>query len=175
MDLSIAISSPSAVICRARCRTTSSRSCPTACAPRLRSANRPNRPPLTEAEQSELLKQRGHPWLMASRYLPQQYLIGPALFPYYRQALTMVVFWVVLPITLVRRRAYARFTPTTQRNVGTGAGRGVERRHLLRRHRHHRLRDSRSRERVRFTALDNWNPAACPPPARGASCRARRR
>src|SRR5687768_18157345 len=58
--------------------------------------------PLNEAEQSELLKQRGHPWLMASRYLPQQYLIGPALFPYYRQALTMVVFWVVLPITLLR-------------------------------------------------------------------------
>jgi hypothetical protein len=55
---------------------------------------------LSAAEQAALLKKRGHPWLMASRYLPQQHLIGPALFPYYRQALQIVVFWVVLPITL---------------------------------------------------------------------------
>src|SRR5688572_24381946 len=40
--------------------------------------------PLTEDQQSEMLKQRGHPWLMASRYLPQQHLIGPGLYPYYR-------------------------------------------------------------------------------------------
>ena len=56
--------------------------------------------PLTLDEQAGLLQKRGHPWLMASRYLPQQQLIGPALFPYYRQALKIVVFWVVLPIVL---------------------------------------------------------------------------
>jgi hypothetical protein len=50
---------------------------------------------LNEDEQSALLKPHGHPWLMASRYLPQQHLIGPALYPYYRQTLVMVVFWVV--------------------------------------------------------------------------------
>ena len=37
--------------------------------------------PLTDDEQATLLKKRGHPWLMASRYLPQQQLIGPALLP----------------------------------------------------------------------------------------------
>ena len=56
--------------------------------------------PLTEDEQAAMLKQRGHPWLMASRYLPNQYLIGPALYPYYRKTLTIVVFWIVLPLVL---------------------------------------------------------------------------
>ena len=56
--------------------------------------------PMTQDEQAALLKKRGHPFLMASRYLPQQFLIGPALFPYYRQALKFVVFWVVVPIAL---------------------------------------------------------------------------
>jgi hypothetical protein len=42
---------------------------------------------MTADEQAVLLRKRGHPWLMASRYLPQQQLIGAALFPYYRQAL----------------------------------------------------------------------------------------
>jgi hypothetical protein len=51
-------------------------------------------------ELAEMLKKRGHPWLMASRYLSQQYLIGPGLYPYYRKTLGMVVFWVVLPIVL---------------------------------------------------------------------------
>src|SRR5690606_13642367 len=57
--------------------------------------------PLNEGEQAALLKPHGHPWLMASRYMPQQHLVGPALYPYYRQALQIVVFWVVLPMTLV--------------------------------------------------------------------------
>ncbi len=36
---------------------------------------------LTEGEQAELLKRRGDPMQVASRYLPQRYVIGPALFP----------------------------------------------------------------------------------------------
>jgi hypothetical protein len=56
--------------------------------------------PLTIDEQAAMLKQRGHPLLMASRYLPNQHLIGPGLYPYYRKALTIVVFWVVLPLVL---------------------------------------------------------------------------
>jgi hypothetical protein len=59
------------------------------------------RPP-SEDEQAALLKKRGHPWLMASRYLPQQQLIGPELYPYYRKALAFMIFWVVLPIVLFR-------------------------------------------------------------------------
>ena len=49
---------------------------------------------------------------MASRYLPQQHLVGPGLYPYYRQALVMVVFWVVLPITLFGGAEFGR-TPVT--------------------------------------------------------------
>jgi hypothetical protein len=63
--------------------------------------------PMTVDEQSAMLRKRGHPFLMASRYMPQQYLIGPALFPYYRQTLKFVVFWVVLPIVLIGGAVHA--------------------------------------------------------------------
>ena len=92
--------------------------------------------PLTAEEQSALLKKRGHPWLMASRYLPQQQLIGPALFPYYRQALKLVVFWVVLPIVLFGGAIHAIYSGRSDRACGARARLGVERRHLCRRHRH---------------------------------------
>ncbi|HYL93415.1 MAG TPA: hypothetical protein VEW69_09690 [Alphaproteobacteria bacterium] len=49
--------------------------------------------PLTEAEQTEILKQHGHPLLAAARYgrLPMQHLIGPALFPVYWYVLLAVL------------------------------------------------------------------------------------
>jgi uncharacterized membrane protein len=49
--------------------------------------------PLTEAEQSEVLKQHGHPVVAAARYgrLPLQYLIGPTLFPIFWYAVQLVV------------------------------------------------------------------------------------
>jgi hypothetical protein len=34
--------------------------------------------PLSEADVIEILKKHGHPMNVASRYLPEQYLIGPA-------------------------------------------------------------------------------------------------
>ena len=37
---------------------------------------------LTEGDLEALLKQRGRPVLVANHYLPQQYLIGPVLFPF---------------------------------------------------------------------------------------------
>jgi hypothetical protein len=39
--------------------------------------------PLTENEEAALLKPFGRPLLMAARYRPRQFLIGPAIFPYY--------------------------------------------------------------------------------------------
>lgn len=39
--------------------------------------------PLTEAEVAAVLEQHGRPVLVAARYLPQQSLIGPTLFPVY--------------------------------------------------------------------------------------------
>jgi len=48
--------------------------------------------PLTEDEQVALLKQLGHPWLLASRYRKQRYLIDPSIF---------AVYWIALRIILV--------------------------------------------------------------------------
>jgi cytochrome b561 len=45
--------------------------------------------PLTDAEQEEVIKQHGHPVVVAARYRRPQYLIGPAVFPFY---------WLILRI-----------------------------------------------------------------------------
>jgi len=52
--------------------------------------------PLTEAEQSDVLKQHGHPVVAAARYgrLPLQYLIGPTLFPIFWYAVQLIVGFV---------------------------------------------------------------------------------
>ncbi len=122
--------------------------------------------PLNEAEQAELLKRRGHPWLMASRYLPQQYLIGPALYPYYRQSLSMIVFWVVLPITLIGGALNAIYADNAMQVWGrvlsaawNGALYSVGIVTIV--------FAILERERVRITALDNWNPTRLPTASEG--------
>jgi hypothetical protein len=57
--------------------------------------------PLGEEEVSRLLSERGNPVLMASRYLPQRYLIGPTLFPLYWFVLKIVAAAYLLPWALV--------------------------------------------------------------------------
>jgi hypothetical protein len=57
--------------------------------------------PLTEAEMEAWIKQLGSPLQMASRYLPQQYLIGPALFPTYWYVLRLVFVWATAIYALV--------------------------------------------------------------------------
>lgn len=52
---------------------------------------------LDEAEMEAILKRWGHPMLVAGRYLPQQYLIGPVLFPLYRNVLKMVTLFYLVP------------------------------------------------------------------------------
>ncbi len=47
---------------------------------------------LNGAELKAFLKKRGQPLLVANRYLPQRYLIGPTLFP---------IYWFVLRIALI--------------------------------------------------------------------------
>jgi hypothetical protein len=122
--------------------------------------------PLNEAEQAELLKRRGHPWLMASRYLPQQYLIGPALYPYYRQALSMVVFWVVLPITIVGGGIAAIYADAPAqvwgRVLGAAWNGAIYAVGIIT-----IVFAVLERERVRFTALENWNPARLPAAGEG--------
>jgi hypothetical protein len=56
---------------------------------------------LNEAEGEAILKQRGRPVLVANRYSPQQYLIGPVLFPIYRFVLKIVALCYLVPWVLV--------------------------------------------------------------------------
>ncbi len=49
---------------------------------------------LSAAEQQAIVKENGHPMLVASRYLPQQYLIGPSLFPFWLMALRAMLIGV---------------------------------------------------------------------------------
>lgn len=56
--------------------------------------------PLTEGELEELLRQRGSPIMVANRYLPQQSLIGPLLFPIYRFVVIVVSVVLLVPIFL---------------------------------------------------------------------------
>ena len=49
--------------------------------------------PLTREEAEAWVKQLGAPMQMAARYQPQQYLIGPALFPIYRQVMRTGFLW----------------------------------------------------------------------------------
>ena len=51
--------------------------------------------PLTPAEVETWLKQIGPPIQVAARYQPQQYLIGPTVFPTYWYVLRMVFLWAL--------------------------------------------------------------------------------
>jgi len=57
--------------------------------------------PLTQNELEDWLRTMGPPILVASRYRPQQYLIGPALYPLYLYVLRIALFWVVVIYTVV--------------------------------------------------------------------------
>ena len=52
--------------------------------------------PLTAGEAEDWLKQIGQPMQVAARYKPQQYLIGPAIFPAYWFVLRLAVIWVTV-------------------------------------------------------------------------------
>ena len=56
--------------------------------------------PLTEPEIEAILKQRGRPVLVANRFLPQDHLIGPLLFPIYTFVLKIVALAYLLPWVL---------------------------------------------------------------------------
>src|SRR3954466_7105085 len=47
--------------------------------------------PLTAEETSAMLKEFGHPLIVAARYRPQQWLIGPDVFPFYIFVLRIAV------------------------------------------------------------------------------------
>ena len=84
----------------------------------------------------------------------------------------MVVFWVVLPITLVGGGIMAINTDNPSqvwgRVLGAAWNGAIYAVGIIT-----IVFAVLERERVRFTALDNWNPARLPRPATGARCRAR--
>lgn len=51
---------------------------------------------LTDDEQNEVLRGFGHPLVVAGRYLPMQYLVGPDVFPLYWYALQAVLIVVAV-------------------------------------------------------------------------------
>ena len=56
---------------------------------------------LNESELAEMLKERGRPVLVASRFLPQESLVGPVLFPIYLFVLKMVAAFYIVPWIVV--------------------------------------------------------------------------
>jgi len=57
--------------------------------------------PLTTAEVETWLKQIGPPMQVAARYQPQQYLIGPGIFPTYWYVMRMALLWTVAIYSIV--------------------------------------------------------------------------
>jgi hypothetical protein len=68
--------------------------------------------PLNPAETEDWLRQIGPPMRVAARYQPQQYLIGPAIFPTYWFVLRMVFFWAAIIYTVVSAVLIATLTPS---------------------------------------------------------------
>lgn len=57
--------------------------------------------PLSDAEVEPILKRCGPPMAVAGRYLPQQSLIGPTLFPIYRVIIRSLILYFLLPWLLL--------------------------------------------------------------------------
>ena len=115
--------------------------------------------PLTETEVEAMLLERGRPMLVASRYLPQEYLIGPELFPIYRFVLKIVLLCSGAPTVLAlvslivfgsraARRGAASLARQHRSAVGIVRLRGADGRD----YRHHRLRRARPRQRPRVVS-----------------------
>lgn len=76
---------------------------------------------LNTNELEALLKERGRPLLVATRYLPQRYLIGPVLFPVYRFVLAIVTLGYLVP-WLLTWMGLASFNPDYRSHVGAIVG-----------------------------------------------------
>ena len=70
--------------------------------------------PLTQGELEDFLRKMGHPMMVASRYQPQQYLIGPTLFPMYLYVLRITLLWAFIICMIVA----AVVTPLTNQSGG---------------------------------------------------------
>lgn len=55
---------------------------------------------LSDDEVREVLARRGHPLVVAERFLPPRHLIGPTLFPLYRMVLRGALLFCLLPLLM---------------------------------------------------------------------------
>ena len=69
--------------------------------------------PLTQGEAEDWLRQMGSPVMVAARYQPQQYLIGPIFFPMYIYVLRLALLWALLIYTIVNAVVIPFTAPTT--------------------------------------------------------------
>lgn len=72
--------------------------------------------PLTEDEQASLLKQLGHPMVVASRYRTQRYLINPS---------TFAIYWMVLRLILALVFVGMAIAAVTVAASGQGLGKAL--------------------------------------------------
>jgi hypothetical protein len=115
---------------------------------------------LNRAEEVAVLKRYGHPLLAAGRFLPQQHLIGPALYPYYWFALKVLTGILVLgqvALAVVRGLTSGNPAGVAGGLIGNlinaviiGIGVVTIGFALL------------ERWQVKFRFLDNWDPSALP-------------
>jgi hypothetical protein len=73
--------------------------------------------PLTPDEMEGVLKSHGHPIVVATRYLPQRHLIGPAVFPFYRYVLEKALLVGLLIYTISNAVLLALQAPPVSRFI----------------------------------------------------------
>jgi hypothetical protein len=80
--------------------------------------------PLTEPDIAAILQAHGRPLLVAAHYLPQQYLIGPAIFPYYLTTLRKAAPFAVLAIFLAHATGllFVHTLPELARDIAISLG-----------------------------------------------------
>jgi hypothetical protein len=77
--------------------------------------------PMTKAEGEGWIKQLGSPMQMAARYQPNQYLIGPALFPIYWFVLKMALLWAAVIYLVVNAVLITLDSPSVSAYASTVA------------------------------------------------------
>ena len=80
--------------------------------------------PLTQSEAEDWLRGLGSPILVASRYRPQQYLIGPTLYPIYLYVLRVVMAMAILVYTIVSTIIIAVNSPEDLNAIAAAVQRG---------------------------------------------------
>jgi len=112
---------PYASTCHGSGRTTSSPSC----APtwkRSSKKKKPPRPPAQPREMQEWLKALGSPLRMAAHYQPQQYLIGPSLYPIFRNVLRIALSWSAVIYCIASAAAAGQIAACDRRFASAFAG-----------------------------------------------------